>query len=486
MTSPHRWIAAHAGHSPDAVALIHEGASLTYAGLHEAVQRLAGAMVAAGLRKGDRVAFLGHNHPAQIIQLLACCRLGMIQVPMNWRLAAPELAFMLADSGAKLVMATAEFERAAATLGLPVVAAEAAWPGGLDSAGEPPEWGAPEDIALLVYTSGTTGRPKGALLSQRAIFYNALNAQHLFSLTAADRVLTVLPLFHVGGLNIQTMPALYAGATVMLEPRFEPARFMAACTHFRPTLTLLVPAVMQALLSHPGWAAADLSSLRAAGAGSSDVPPRLIEAFHERGVPIQQIYGATETCPIAIGQTRAEALAAPGSIGRPALHARAKVVGMDGADLPMGETGQIAIAGPGILDGYWNLPEASRDSIRDGWFLTGDVGHVDAAGRWWFTDRVKHVIISGGENIYPAEVERVLATAPGIREGAVTGRADPQWGEVPVAVVVPGEGFSAQAVLAHFQGQLARFKCPRDVVVVEALPRTALGKVASSALRALV
>lgn len=485
MSAPHRWIAAHAEHSPDAPALVYEGRSLSYAALDRAVRGLAARLAEAGVGLGDRVAFLGQNHPAQIIQLLACCRLGAIQVPLNWRLAAPEHAFILADSGAKLVMATADFAPAAQALGLPVLPAEAAWPAP-GPVPETAEAGWAESIALLVYTSGTTGRPKGALLTQKALFFNALNAQHLFALTAADRVLTFLPLFHVGGLNIQTLPALYAGATVMLEPRFEPARFFAACRDFRPSLTLLVPAIMQALIGHPGWAEADLSSLRAAGAGSSDVPPALIEAFHARGVPIQQIYGATETCPIAIGQTRAEALAAPGSVGRPAFHAMAKVVGPLGEDLPEGATGQIAIAGPAILTGYWNQPEASAQALRGGWFLTGDVGHKDAAGRWWFTDRVKHVIISGGENIYPAEVERVLATAPGVREGAVTGRADAHWGEVPVAVVVPEEGFSREAVLAHFQGKLARFKHPRDVVLVGALPRTALGKVATGALRALV
>ena len=329
---------------------------------------------------------------------------------------------------------------------------------------------------LLVYTSGTTGRPKGAVLDQNAIRHNALSAQHAFELTAQDRVLTVLPLFHVGGLNIQTTPALMAGAEVLLHPRFDPDAFFDDVVRFRPTLTLLVPAVMQALVNHPRWSGADLSSLRAIGAGSSDVPLSLIEAFHARQIPVQQVYGATETCPIAIIQDRAEALAAPGSLGRPALHAEARIAG--GA-----KEGEILIRGPATLRRYWP-DQPALDA--EGWFATGDVGRIDQQGRWWFTDRLKHVIISGGENIYPAEVERLLRSAPGILEGAIIGRPDPRWGEVPVAVVVPAPDFDAARLLAHFEGQIARFKIPRAVVTVPALPRTALGKVEVARLRQLL
>jgi fatty-acyl-CoA synthase len=296
-------------------------------------------------------------------------------------------------------------------------------------------------------------------------------------------VLTVLPLFHVGGLNIQTTPALMAGAEIILHPRFDADAFFDTVARDHPTLTLLVPAVMQALVSHPRWATADLSSLRAIGAGSSDVPLPLIEAFHQRGIPVQQVYGATETCPIALVQSRAEALAAPGSIGRPAPHAECRLVDASGALCPPGADGEIQVRGPGVLRGYWKRDDALT---ADGWFPTGDVGRIDAEGRWWFTDRLKHVIISGGENIYPAEVERLLRSAPGVAEGAVVGRDDPRWGEVPIAVVVPGPGFDPARVLAHFEGQIARFKQPRAVVALPALPRTALGKVEVARLREMV
>jgi fatty-acyl-CoA synthase len=467
-----RWLERHTAHAPDKVALRFEGATVTYAALARDVEAAAAALSARGVGRGDRVGFLGHNHPSQVVLLFALARLGAIQVPLNWRLATPEWTFILEDSGTRLLCATAEM----------LSAAQAAAPHGCDvveaaslAGGDPvPATGEDSDPLLLVYTSGTTGRPKGAVLDQRALLFNALNGLHAFDLTGADRVLTVLPLFHVGGLNIQTTPALYAGAEVILHPRFDADAFLDAVARDRPTLSLVVPAVMTALVKHPRWRDADLSSLRAVGAGSSDVPVALIEAFHAKGVPVQQIYGATETCPTAIVQTRAEALAAPGSIGRAAMHVEARLDP---------QTHEIQVRGPSVLRGYWKRDDAL---LPGGWFPTGDVGRIDEHGRWWFTDRLKHVIISGGENIYPAEVERVLATAPGVAEGAVVGRPDPQWGEVPVAVVVPAEGFDAAAVLAHFDGRIARFKRPRAVVVVEAMPRTALGKVATGALKAIV
>jgi len=416
------------------------------------------------------------------VLLFACARLGAILVPLNWRLAEPELRFILDDSGATLLAATREMAgaaRAAAPPGCALLDAAAEWP----AAPAPPEAGGEDAPLLLVYTSGTTGRPKGAVLDQRALRFNALNARHAFALTAADRVLTLLPLFHVGGLNIQTTPALLAGAEVVLLPRFDPAAFFAAVAAHRPTLTLLVPAIMQALVAHPGWATADLSSLRAIGAGSSEVPLPLIEAFHARGIPGQQVYGATETGPVAICQTRDAALAAPGSLGVPALHGEARVVDATGREVPPGVAGEIQLRGPHLARGYWRDPAATAAAFRDGWFASGDVGLRDAEGRFWFTDRLKHVIISGGENIYPAELERLLREAPGVAEGAVCGRPDARWGEVPVAVVVPGEGFDPAAVLHHFQGRIARFKQPRAVVAVAELPRTALGKVRLEALR---
>ncbi len=471
-----RWPEAHPA---DRVAIRFGGQVITYGDLAAQVRSMAAAFAAHGVRRGDRVAFLGHNHPSQLVALFAAARLGAAQVPLNWRLAPPEWRFILEDSGTRLLLATPDWlaaARDAAPPGCIVLDATALLP----AADDPAPQGTADDIALLVYTSGTTGLPKGALLDQRALAVNALHAAEGFGLTPSDRVLTVLPMFHVGGLNIQTTPALHIGAEVILHPRFDADAFLDSIARDRPSLSLVVPAVMQALVRHPRWPGADLSPLRAVGAGSSDVPLALIEACHAKGVPVQQVYGATETTPIAILQTREEALAAPGSIGRPARHVEARIVDAEGRDLPPGQDGEILLRGPTVLRGYWKRDGAL---LPGGWFPTGDVGRVDPRGRWWFADRLKHVIISGGENIYPAEVERVLATAPGIAEGAVIGRPDPRWGEVPVAVVVPGPGFDPAAVLAHFEGRIARFKQPRAVVAAPALPRTALGKVAMAELR---
>ena len=471
----------------DAPALRFEGRRISYGELARDATRAAAALAAFGIRRGDRIAFLGANHSVQLVLLFAAARLGAMLLPLNWRLAPPELGFILRDAEAATIFATREMlalAHAAAPEGCAVRDAEADWP----DAVAPAAVGTQEDPILLVYTSGTTGRPKGAVLDQRALAANAANSLALHGLTAADRVLTVLPLFHVGGLNIQTTPALLAGAEVVLHARFDPEAFLRACGEDRPSLSLLVPAAMRALVMHPGWAGAALASLRAIGAGSSEVPLPLIEAFHARGIPVQQIYGATETGPVAIAQAREEALAAPGSIGRAMPRTEARVVDRSGRTLPPGEIGEIELRGDNLFRSYWRDPAATKAAFRggEGWFATGDLGRMDAAGRYWFTDRLRHLIVSGGENVYPAEVERVLLTAPGVAEGAVCGRPDQRWGEVPVAVVVAGEGFDPAAVLRHFEGRLARFKHPRAVVTVPALPRTALGKVQVEALRALV
>ncbi|WP_043340108.1 class I adenylate-forming enzyme family protein [Belnapia moabensis] len=482
-------ILRHAEHQPQAIALTFGEERIAYADLARRIRAAAAMLEDRGFGHGDCIAFLGHNHPSQLVLLLACAGLGCVLLPLNWRLAPPELRHILDDSGAAALFALPEMKvlaRRAAPKGCPVYDAAEAWPeaAGPEGLGITPQTEM-EDPMLLAYTSGTTGHPKGVALDHRAVMVNAVNSQHMLTLTEADRVLTVLPMFHLGGLNIQTLPALIFGAEVVLLPRFEPEAFFEACARLRPTLSLLVPAVMRALIEHPLWKTADLSSLRAIGAGSSEVPVPLIQAFHARGIPVQQVYGATETGPVAIYQTRAEALAKPGSIGFQALHGAARIVDAEGEPLPTGEVGEIEVKGLHVARGYWNAPHETEGAWRGGWFATGDLGWRDADGRFWFTDRRKHLIISGGENIYPAEVERVLRDAPGVAECAVCGRPDPRWGEVPIAIVVPGPDFDAARVLAHCEDRLARFKHPRAVVTVEALPRTALGKVQLEALRQL-
>ncbi len=506
-------IRRHASERPDAVALRHpppfEGYDQwTWTLLEQDAETIAAIMHEAEGRPGPfHVGWLQHNHPHALTTLLACALAGDLYVPLNWRLTEEELRGIEQDAGLCIVLS----HRGDGGWGKPWMPFGIQHPylDGLKKPGRPSQmsaegfasghcsrgvWDAldclaarvtPDTPLLLAYTSGTTGRPKGAVLTQGAVMANIAHAQAVFGFTPQDRVLTVLPLFHLGGLCIQTLPALVAGAQVILHPRFEADAFFDALAADRPTLTLLVPAVMRALVDHPRWAAADLSCLRAVGAGSSEVPPDLIEAFQARGVPVQQVYGMTETGPIAIAQSVAEAWAAPGSLGRPVGGCEARIARADGIVAAVDEAGEIQLRGPNLFGGYWQAPaETAAAFAADGWFRTGDMGRVDAERRFWFTDRLKHIIVSGGENIAPAEVERVLREAPGVAECAVLGRPDPRWGEVPVAVVVPGPGFDADAVLRFFDGRLARFKHPRAVVAVQALPRTALGKVNIAALAA--
>jgi fatty-acyl-CoA synthase len=493
------WIEGWAAQAPDKVAVHFEGADVTYAQMAARIRRLAAALKhGLGVGRGDRVAYLGLNRPEMLDLVFACARLGAMLAPLNWRLAAPEHLYILRDCGARALLAEPDFVAQCAPMraALPdmkAVAYDSPAAGWLaydaflaaaqgDDANPHVDHACP---LLLVYTSGTTGHPKGAVLTQGALFWNAVNAAHAHDLTSADHVLTTLPMFHVGGLNIQTLPALHAGATVTLHRRFDPAAGLRDIALRRPTITLMVPATMAATVRHPDFAATDISSLRLIMAGSSTIPEALIRAFHDRGVPVGQVYGSTETAPVAIYLRGPDARARVGSAGRPAVHCGIRIVDEAGNDLPAGAPGEILVKGPNLFLEYWGDPAATAAALEDGWFHTGDVGHRDADGFIWIDDRKKDVVISGGENIYPAELENVLADCPDITEAAVVARPDERWGEVAVAVVVarPECGLDAAGVLALFDGRLARFKHPRDVVFVDALPRNVMGKVLKYELR---
>jgi fatty-acyl-CoA synthase len=494
------WIKQHADATPDRTAIRFAGAEIGYRALAARIEAAARVLAREfAVRRGDRVAHLGLNHPEMLVLLFACARLGAIFVPLNWRLAPPEHAFMLRNSGAKVLIAEPEFAEHVTTIGaaanLPKASLGAplddwpSWDGLLDAAqGDITAQAGDDDAVLLVYTSGTTGRPKGAVLTQSNLFWNAANSIHMHDLTGDDHVLTTIPLFHVGGMNIQTLPALHAGATVTLHPRFDPAATLRAIAQDRPTLTVLVPAQMLALFDLAEWESADLSSLRFVTTGSTIVPVPLIERLHERGVKVIQIYGSTETAPVVVYQTLADAERKLGSTGRAGLHSEMRLVDDAGVEVGPGERGEVLISGPQVMREYWGDPAATREALRDGWFHSGDIGHLDADGWLYVDERKKDVIISGSENIYPAELEAVLAACDAIAESAVVARPDGKWGEVPVAAVVPrraGE-IDRDAVLALFEGRIARFKHPRDVVFLTALPRNAMGKVQKFRLREIV
>lgn len=478
------WITTWADHRPDAEALSFGSERWSYAGFAAEVQRWVDVLGAEhGVGSGDRVAYLGHNHPSQLFVFFACARLGAALVPLNWRLTPAELGYQLTDCE-PVVVVVAEELRAAIGTEWPSLGLEP--PPVTDTVAPPAVQGRPGDPMLIVYTSGTTGLPKGAVLDQRAVLANALNAQFAHDFTPTDRVLTVLPLFHVGGLCIQTLPALAAGAAVRLHAAFDPGAWLEDVERWQPTTSLLVPATMSALHRHPGWAGADLSSLRGVMTGSSVVPEALIRPFHERGVPCGQVYGATETGPTAIALRFEHAVERVGSCGKPVPHCELRLVGPDGRDVPAGEPGEVAVRGTNVVRGYWRDEEATAAAfLPGGWFRTGDIARRDPQGWWHIVDRSKDVVISGGENIYPAELEAVLADCPDVAEAAVVGRPDARWGEVPVAVVVPrtAGALDEPAVRALFEGRLARFKHPAAVVFVDALPRNVMGKVQKFRLR---
>jgi fatty-acyl-CoA synthase len=420
------------------------------------------------VKKGDRVAWLGYNNPDMLVLLFALARLGAILVPLNWRLATAEHKAILADCTPQWIFFDSEFEIQARALGIPVGALE-------EITNSKPE-GSDTDDVLIVYTSGTTGKPKGVVLAQSALRWNGYNSIHAHDLTREDHVLTVLPLFHAGGLNNQTLPALLAGATVTLHQRFDPGMWLADVAARKPTLSLLVPAAMQAVIAHPAWAATDLSSLRMLNAGSMLVPDSLIRAFHDHGVPVGQIYGCTETAPIATVLRKEDAVRKLGSAGKAAPHCDVKLV-----------EGEVWVRGPNVMRGYWNDPVATAAALTpDGWFKTGDLARLDDSGFFWIIGRSKDVIISGGENIYPAELENVLADCPKIAEYAVVGVDDPKWGEAACACVVTSEMMDEAAVLKLFEDRLAKYKHPRRVAFLDSLPRNAMGKVQKHELKQLI
>jgi len=483
----------NAASTPGKPAIRFRDGALSYADLAGRIADTARALKSQlGVVRGDRIAVLATNCPDILVLLYACARLGAMLVPLNWRLAVAEQLHILADASVKVLVVEQSLTAVLAPLhdvqpDLPVIGLDFSPAGGTSFAsliraatgeGRSPHVDFTSPL-LIVYTSGTTGRPKGAVLRQEALLINAVMSQHMHDMTASDHVLTVLPMFHVGGLNIQTTPALQLGATVTLHARFAPGPTLEAIERDRPTLLVLVPATMEAMIEHPCWRATPFDSLRAVATGSIQVPQRLVDAFVERGVPVLQVYGATETCPIAVYTRLSGDWRRAGSTGLPGLLCAARIVDDGGREVAAGAAGEIVVRGRNVFTEYWGKPEATAETLRDGWYHSGDVGTRDADGHFYIHERKQNLIISGGENIYPAEVERVLLGHPAIAEAAVVGAADPKWQEVPVACIVRRAG--AQAEPAEIEGfclrELARFKVPRRYIFLDALPRNALGKV---------
>ncbi len=506
----------HAVARPAAVALRFEGVNTTYAQLTAQVDALAQQLRASGLQAGDRVAYLGFNHPLQIALLFAIAQLRAMLVPLNFRLAAPEWDGVVADCTPKQIYSDAPWAAQASALAARAgiahlqvdVAANAVrpapWAAQANHTGGTGDAAQPNDPVLLVYTSGTTGQPKGAVHTQGNLLANMALACAQMALTPADTVASVLPLFHVGGLCIQTLPALYAGARVILHARFDAGALLACIAQDRPTLTLLVPAAMRALLEHAAWPSTDLSSLRAVWAGSSILPPHLVQAFAARGMALCNVYGSTETGPFSIALGPAHAASHQGSCGWPAsapgLQVEVRLAKLPGHGRTLGsqgeqpgdaangvdDIGELCIRAPNVVQRYWPDFHALDG---DGYFHTGDIARRALDGSYTVVGRAKDMLISGGENIYPAEIENLLSAHPLVAECAVIGWPDARWGEMVVACVVTHASGSDQAALIatlteFLTDKIARYKQPRRWVVVDALPKTALGKVQKDRLLA--
>jgi fatty-acyl-CoA synthase len=468
--------------------------SLTYEQLHQRVTRLAHALRGLGVRRGDRVGYLGPNHPTFLEVLFATGTLGAVFVPLNTRLAGPEIAYQLADSGTSVLVYGPSHAGLVDAVGhRPQVAIAGPRPGShgyeelLAGAATDPldEPVGPDDLCMIMYTSGTTGRPKGAVLTHGNIIWNALNVLVDLDLVADEVALVSAPLFHTAGLNMLVLPVLLKGGACVVVPAFDPNQTLDLIARHRVTFMFGVPTMFQQMTREPDWPGADLSSLRLLTCGGSPVPPALIALYQERGLTFLQGYGMTEASPGALVLDAAHSLSKAGSAGLPHFFSDVRVVDAELDEVGPGETGEIVVSGPNVSPGYWELPEETDRVFNDGWFHSGDAARIDGDGYIFIVDRLKDMIISGGENVYPAEVEQAVLADPDVLDCAVIGVPDETWGEVGRAIVVPrpGSGLTADRVLDHLNGRLARYKIPKSVVLADELPRNATGKILKAPLR---
>ena len=488
------WPARRARISPDAVAFRQGGRSLTYAALADRVERLAGALAARGVRRGDRVAYLGLNDIATFEVFFATCRLGAIFTPYNVRLTAPEITYLIEDSAPTVLVhgpGTADLvatvdpaaHGVAATISLSATGPDgyaALFAGAL----VPRPRNAPstlEDEAVIVYTSGTTGHPKGAVLTHANLTFNTINQLAHADVLSTDTALCVAPLFHATGLGQVSLPTLFKGGTVVVVPKFDAGTVLALIAELGATSFSGVPTMLRMLCDHPDFAGADLTSLRYVIYGGSMVAERVASAWQRRGVTLLQGYGMTEASPGVYLATAESAAGQPVSVGVP--HFFTDVTLDPDRDEPeRGGRGELLVRGLNVFRGYWNRP--AGDVFDRGWYRSGDVVRVDADGLAYVIDRVRDLIISGGENIYPAEVEAAINALPGVTDSAVVAVPDERWGEVGHAYVVTAPGrWTGTELRAALTGTLAAFKIPKEVTFVDELPRTATGKVRKEMLR---
>ncbi len=500
MTVYYDWISNNAMRRPESLAAVDLGSGrrFTYAMFHERIGRLASVLRDRfGIKRGERVAVFAPNTTETFEVQFATARLGAVFVPLNWRLAVPELRAILTDCAPVALIHDLEFADRAGVLadsfpemrlcafGAPESAYEQAISGALPLA--TPEPVTLEDISTILYTSGTTGLPKGAIITHAMNLWNVVNCSGPAMISRSTVFLGVLPLFHTGGLNVFANPAFHYGGTVLIMRAFDPGQALRLIGDPAMGITHMfgVPAIFQFMGAHPEFGATDLSRLVFAGVGGAPTPDAILTAWNDKGVILQQGYGMTETSPIVMILDRKDAIRKLGSAGKPIMHGQVKVARTDGSDAPLGEVGELWVRGDHITPGYWQKPEVTAGAFTDGWLHTGDAAMMDDEGFYFIVDRWKDMYISGGENVYPAEVENILYQIPALAEAAVIAVADRRWGEVGRAVVVvkPDMRLTEDEVIAHCAANLARYKLPHSVVFTSALPRNATGKVHKPTLR---
>ena len=487
----------------EALVDVATGQRFTYAEINDRANRMAHALAGLGVRKGDRVATLLMNSPEFVEAFFGGAKIGAVIAPLNWRLVADELAFILTDSGAETLVFGSEFRTVVADLHArgsqgttvrtwiyvgkpadrPTFAVSYEDLHGAASAREPEILAENDDLLYVMYTSGTTGLPKGAMHSHGTTMWAVLTVCATADLRFKDRFLICLPLFHVGAL-IPLLATFYLGGTNVIMREFDPVRIWQAFQQERITVSVAVPAMLNFMLQTYNATGHDVSALRWILSGGSPVPVILIERYAKLGIEIHQVYGLTESGGPGCLVAPDEALTRAGSTGKAFFHTDVRIVDERGTNVEPHVPGELLVRGPHVMLGYWNQPAATAEAIKDGWLHTGDVAIVDGEGFIYIRDRIKDMIISGGENIYPAEIENVILGHSGVAEVAVIGAPSAKWGESPVAVVVRKDAtLTDQDVLGHCAGKLARYKLPKRVYFTEAIPRTPTGKALKRVLR---
>jgi acyl-CoA synthetase (AMP-forming)/AMP-acid ligase II len=496
---------AHTNPDLEAIVDVATARRLTYAQVDRRANRVANAMLNLGIEKGDRVAILMMNGVEYFESFMGLAKIGAVVVPLNWRLVADELSYILKDSGAIALIYGGEFGGVAAELhdrgadgtdirhwielvedqgkernlfaaGYDDVVAR----GGADA----PEIDAGEDDDLFImYTSGTTGLPKGALHSHNTMTWAIITFTNSTEIRLKDRYAIALPMFHVGAL-LPVLFTVYSGGTVVVLRQFDPKVMWEILEQEKITSSLAVPAMLNFMLTVPEHEKYDTSNLRAILSGASPVPSNLIERYKDIGIEIHQAYGLTEAGGPGTTLGPDDAMVKIGSAGKAFFHTTVRIVDEDGNDTAPGVPGELLVSGAHIMKGYWNNPQATAETIRDGWLYTGDVAFQDGDGFVTIHDRVKDMVISGGENVYPAEVENVISAHPGVGDVAVIGQPSARWGESPLAVVVKKDDDLTEAdILRHCDGKLARFKQPKGAAFIDEIPRNPTGKPLKRILR---